>query len=135
MLTARIAITEAEPILAGPPGPATGQDPRWQAIIRVAEFVESEPDELWHFAQRWGASPDPDLRAAIATCLLEHLLEHHFTYLFQRVAAAARADPRFADTFLQCWRFGQTLEPQNAAQLDGLVRDLGGPSITRSGEQ
>ena len=124
MLTARIAISEAELVLAGTPGPSTGEDPRWQAIIRVAAFAETDPDELWQFALRWGSSPDEDLRAAVATCLLEHLLEYHFKYLFPTVAAAARADSTFADTVLRCWKFGQTQESQNASEFDELIRDL-----------
>jgi hypothetical protein len=128
MFTARDAIEEAESILAGPAGPDEGEDPRWQAVIRVAEFAETEPDQLWAFARKWGSSPDPDLRQAVATCLLEHLLEFHFAYLFPKVAAAARQDPLFADTFLGCWEFGQTGEPENAAQFRALMAELGGGS-------
>ena len=118
------AIQEAERILPGKAAPDGESDPRWQAIIRVAQFVDSHPEELWAFARRWGASSDEDLRQAIATCVLEHLLEHHFVSLFPRVANAARADGAMAATTLACWKFGQTAEASNAAQFDALVAEL-----------
>ena len=128
MLKVSDAIRDAEEILPGEPVPDEGNDPRWQAIIRVAEFAETDPEELWGFARRWGSSPDEDLRQAVASCLLEHLLEFHFTELFPRVAAAAREDPLFADTFLGCWDFGQTTEPQNLAQFQALKAELRAPA-------
>ena len=124
MYTAAQAIKQAEAILAANPPPSEDQDLRWSAIIRVAEFAETEPDALWLFARRWGSSRDADLRDAIASCLLEHLLEFHFSYLFPKVEAAAREDPLFADTFLGCWEFGQTGEPANAARFHTLQREL-----------
>jgi hypothetical protein len=90
----------------------------------VAEFVETDPEPLWAFARRWGSSPDPDLRQGISSCLLEHLLQFHFTLIFPRVAVLARKDPLFADTFLGCWVFGQTEEPANRAQFDALKTEL-----------
>jgi hypothetical protein len=122
--TARHAIEQAEQVLAASTAPTDGADVRWSAIIWVAEFAETDPDELWAFALKWGSSPDADLRQAVASCLLEHLLEFHFATLFPKVAAAARTDSRFADTFIGCWEFGQTKEPTNAAQFHALKEEL-----------
>ncbi len=69
------AIRYANSILPGVPAPEGEEDPRWQAIIDVGEFIQSDPEEVWTFLSRWGAHSDPDLRTAIAACLLEHLLE------------------------------------------------------------
>lgn len=118
------AIEQAERVLPSVAANDGEIDPRWQAIIRVAEFVESNPDELWAFAHRWGATSDEDLRQAIATCLLEHLLEHHFAALFPRVADAARADTNFAATTLACWPLGQSAETSNAARFHELRAQL-----------
>lgn len=107
------------------PSPEGAIDPRWQAIIRVGEFVESHPDEVLEFALRWGKHAQRDLRAAIATCVLEHLLEHHFERVFPSVRDAARASRRFADTLSGCWRFGKALEPANARRLNELFTELG----------
>ena len=125
-MTAIEAIAAAETLL---PGQASGErerDPRWQAIIEVAEFIPSHPDEVWKFAARWGCSEDPDLRAAIGTCLVEHLLERHFELVFPRVEKLARADRRFAATLGLCWEFGHSSARPHAAklrQLQGQLRD------------
>src|SRR4051812_13600743 len=96
------AIEAAECILPGQKAPEGEIDPRWQAIIAVGEFVEVEPEAVWSFVGRWGSSPDEDLRTAIATCLLEHLLEHHFDLFMPRVKQAALADRLFGDMVSQC---------------------------------
>jgi hypothetical protein len=80
----RDAIREADALLPGEPVD-DGRDPRWQAIIRVGEFVQSDPEPVWQFVRRWAGHPQEDLRDAIATCLLEHLLEYHFETYFSHV--------------------------------------------------
>jgi hypothetical protein len=71
-----------------------------------------------------GSHEDDDVRAAIATCLLEHLLEYHFALLFARVEEAARANVWFAKTTAQCWKFGEAKEPERAVLFDNLLADL-----------
>ena len=115
------AISEANAILPGIAAREDARDPRWQAIIAVAEFVESDPEPVWAFVARWGTHCDGDLRAAIATCLLEHLLEHHFALVFPRVEDLVRRDPSFSDTFRRCWKFGQSRLPENSARYDRLM--------------
>jgi hypothetical protein len=119
----RRAIASAESILPGRPAPV-GIDPRWQAIIRVADFIQSEPEAVWEFTLRWGKHAQADLRMAVATCLLEHLLEHHFELIFPRVRQVALASRRFADTFQCCWDFGQSEYPKNARRMERLRREL-----------
>ena len=100
------------------------EDRRWQAAIRLGELVHPEPDAVWPVVARWGTSDDSDTRMAIATCVLEHLLEHHFEMLFPRVEQLALADRRFADTVRSCWRFGQSAEAANGARLKALQERL-----------
>jgi hypothetical protein len=123
-MTVTEAIHKAEAILPGTPAPDGQVDPRWQAIIAVAEFIEDEPEAVWSFAERWGQHSDEDLRTAIATCVLEHLLEHHFDLVFPRVARLARSYRQFARAVAMCSRFGETEHPANAAKLDELLREL-----------
>lgn len=118
------AICEAEAILPGMPV-EKGQDPRWQAIIAVGEFIESDPAAVWAFIRRWGGHPQEDLRSAIATCLLEHLLEYHFAVYFPQVEQVALMDLLFGDTFQRCGQFGQALEPGNAERYTALAERLG----------
>jgi hypothetical protein len=121
-MTVMAAIRRANAILPGRPAPDGPMDPRWQAVIAVGEFVESEPEAVWAFVVRWGKHANEDLRSAIATCLLEHLLEYHFDLIFPRVERLVRRSKRFFNTFTRCSKFGQSRMPRNAARFDRLSR-------------
>jgi hypothetical protein len=125
MDTVQEALAAAERLLPGHAAPKDAIDPRWQAIIQVGNFVAEEPEAIWPFVLKWGSHEDDDLRTAIATCLLEHLLEYHFDLLFPRVEAAARIDSLFANMFVQCWKMGEAKEPTRAARFDLLLREIG----------
>jgi len=118
------AISRAEEILPGLAAPEGNENPRWQAIIGVANYIPTNPEEVWHFAARWGQSEDSDLRMAVATCVLEHLLEHHFDLIFPRVEALATRSSQFADTFCSCADFGQAERPGNSQRLEALRNRL-----------
>ena len=120
-MTVHEAIATAERLLPGTAAPDGERDPRWQAIIAVGEHIETHPEEVWMFARRWGASPDKDLRMAVATCLLEHLLEHHFDLLIDRFESATREGRLFADAVSRCWPFGQSADGRRAKRFARLV--------------
>ena len=119
MSDVRTAIADAEALLPGEAAPDGENDPRWQAIIAVSEFIPTDPEPIWQFITRWGAHPDDDLRSAVATCLLEHFLEDHFEY-FPLVEQRAQHDALFAAMFCMCGKFGQSEEPPNASRFDAL---------------
>jgi hypothetical protein len=119
------AIAMAEAVLPGQAAPEGEVDPRWQAIIAVGKFIETEPEAVWSFIDQWGGHRDEDLRMAIATCLLEHLLEHHFDAFIARVEDRARGDALFASTVRSSWTFGQAADPDRAARLDRLIAAVG----------
>jgi hypothetical protein len=103
-MTVQEAIAEAERVLPGVAAPEGQIDPRWQAIIELEWFIETDPEEVWGFIQRWGRHPDEDLRTAIATCLLGDLLESRFDDYFGKIEEAVRADPslrRYLRTLLE----------------------------------
>jgi hypothetical protein len=52
-MTVQEAIARAEAVLPGHVAPEGESDPRWQAVIAVAEFIESDPEAEWSFALRW----------------------------------------------------------------------------------
>jgi hypothetical protein len=118
------AIANAEAVLPGVAALDGEEDPRWQVIIALADFVDDEPDLLWSFVEQWGQPTDEDLQAAIATCLLEHLLESHFDLLFPRVEHLVRSNGCFARTAGMCWKFGEAEHPENAARWKELLREL-----------
>lgn len=117
-------ITDAERILPGKAAPKGAVDDRWQALIRVGDFVQSDPETIWPFVLKWGSHEDEDLRAAVGTILLEHLLEYHFDAIFPRVEAACHANPYFADTLKRCWKLGQANEAERGKLFDALRDSL-----------
>lgn len=117
------AIRKADSLLPGTlvEGP---DDPRWQAIFKVGEHIESHPAAVWKYICRWGNHADEDLRNAIACCLLEHLLIYHFAKYFQRVEALALSDSLFGDMVSICWKFGQSEDPANSKRFDELQQRI-----------
>jgi hypothetical protein len=118
------AISDAEALLSGIASPEGALDPRWKAIIRVANFIPDHPEEVWGFISRWGIRSERDLKSAVATCALEHLLELHFDAYFPKVAALARSNLEFAGTTALCWKLGQAERPANAAAFDALIAEV-----------
>ena len=123
-MNVRDALAAAESLLPGTAATESRSDPRWQAIIAVGEFIEAEPEAVWPFILRWGASSDGDLRNAVSTCLLEHLLEFHFDSFIARIEHGARTDTFFADTVCRCWKFGQSEDADRGARFDRLVASI-----------
>jgi hypothetical protein len=118
------AIERADRILPGKPAPDDQRDPRWQAIIKVGEHIEEHPLEVWRFARKWGVHASWDLRAAVATCLVEHLLEHHYGAIMPLVEDACGRSKRFADAVAMCWAFGQTLRGENQRRFEQLLERI-----------
>jgi hypothetical protein len=103
---------------------ARSEETRWQATIALGEFVYLQPEDIWPLVLKHGSRGLGDARMAIATCVLEHILEHHFDAFFPRVAEAARSSRWFANTTCSCWQMGQAAFPQNARKWKKLMREL-----------
>jgi hypothetical protein len=123
-MTIHEAIARANEILPGTPAAEGMKDERWQRIIDVGHYIKDEPEAVWTFVTRWGSATNPDLRDAIATCLLEHLLQHHFELIFPRVELRVHGDSVFADTFKRCWKLGEAELPANAVRFEELKARL-----------
>lgn len=118
------AIEEAEAILPGTPGTDGAPDERWQAIIRIGNYVGSHPMQVWRFAAKWGRHPQLDLRQAIATVLLEHLLEHHFELIFQLACEEARKSKRFRQTLQMSGMPLTHTSPDHRAKFDEFLQSF-----------
>jgi hypothetical protein len=103
----------ASRILPGVPADDSEICPRWQVIIALGDFISSEPEPIWEFVSKWGAFPDKDLQTAVACCLLEHLLEHHFERFIDRIEQRADECEVFRETLSGCWELGKTELPGN----------------------
>ena len=100
-------------------------DRRWQGAILVGEFCESHPELVWPVVLRWGCSRRADTRTAVACCILEHLLEHHFSLYFERVTTAVLAGhPLLGDTVSSCWLFGQSATAAHNRRFHAFTRTL-----------
>jgi hypothetical protein len=124
-IAVKLAIENAEKLLHGVPVPEGEIDPRWQAIIKVADYIETEPHEVWCFIKNWGKHANEDVRTAVATCLLEHLLEYFFEEYFPLVKESCYKSKRFALTFQMCSQFGRAKLPKNSKAFNKLQRGLG----------
>ena len=94
------------------------EDTRWQAAIALGAFSETCPEAIWPLVEKWGSCLDEDVRAAIATCVLEHILEAHFEPFFGRVERLIQQkNILFADTFSECWQFGEAKLPGNSVRF------------------
>jgi hypothetical protein len=91
-------------------------------IMRIEDFVETQPEAVWPFVRRWGKHSNTNLGSAIGILLLERLLEHHFDLIFPSVEGEVRTSKRFKDTLRRCWKLGQAKYPRNAAKIDRLLR-------------
>lgn len=104
---------------------------RWQATIVVGEFIQTHPAVVWEVVCEHGDSPDEDLRDAIATCLVEHLLEYHFDWVLPKLRKRITAGHRMlANTLRRSWPMGAA--EARWSQFDQLLIDVGerdGPSI------
>jgi hypothetical protein len=79
-------------------------DCRWQALIVIGESLAIQPEEVWRVVLTYGDSEDSDLRAGVATVLLEHLLEDWFDDYFPKLRGELlRGSARFAETVATCW--------------------------------
>ena len=77
--------------------PEQDNDVRWQAAIVIGEFIDTAPDRVWDVIVKFGDSADPDMRTAIGTVLLEHLLQRHGPRFRPLVEQLAHRSPRFAE--------------------------------------
>lgn len=101
------------------------EDERWQAAIAQGEHCETDPAFIWPVVVQWGRCEDEDTRTAIATCVLEHILEHHFDTYFPKVQEIVSSGNRaFAETFSLCWKFGQSEWPENSKRFDLLQKEV-----------
>lgn len=100
---------------------------RWAAAEAAGEIVLEWPQDAWDIVLQFGSSEDADVRAAIATCVLEHLLEHYFQEYFPQLGERISAgDILLFDTFRTCWKFGQSKLSLNSNRWDALLEKVFG---------
>lgn len=94
----------------------------WNAAEIMGEYAEHHPSAIWCLTLIHASSADTEVRQAIATCVLEHILEYHFDTFFDLIENAIQGgDERLRDTLKICWKFGQADLPKNRNRWDRLI--------------
>jgi hypothetical protein len=83
------------------------------AFWTLNDMVRDEPEEAWPIIRALIERAEHDDLGYIAAGPLEDLLHHHFDAFFDRVAAEARTNPRFAKAIRGVYNF----EPRYAALI------------------
>jgi hypothetical protein len=109
----------ARSLVADPDDPC-----RWQALMVVGQFAERRASAVWPVVLEHGASASADTRSAVATTLLEPILEHHYEKYFPVLKAAVEGgDARLTDTLRRCWMFGGA--KRHSREVDRLLGSVG----------
>lgn len=94
---------------------------RWDAAVAAGELIADRPQDVWSIVKKYGSIDNPDLRTAVATCILEHLLQHHFDDYFPLLEKEIEGgNLLLGETFSECWKFGESDLPQNSVLWDEL---------------
>src|SRR6185369_15327244 len=99
------------------------ENDRWAGAADLGEYAFARPEQAWPLVVEFGSSSVEDTRAAIATCVLEHILEHHFDTYFPLLVSEIeqRNNHSLADTLSFCSKFGQAREFSRATLWDSLL--------------
>jgi hypothetical protein len=76
---------------------------RWQSLIIIGEFLDKYPNDIFNLIVKYGSSKDEDMRTAVATILLEHLLEKDFKKYFSLYKNISKDNSYLLDTLSKCW--------------------------------
>lgn len=94
----------------------------WKGAELLGEHAEHNPDAIWSLVVKHGSATSPEVREAIATCVLEHILEHHFEPYFSDIESRVNAgDNSLLQTLALCWKLGQAEVPENSCRWDKLI--------------
>lgn len=96
---------------------------RWEAASHLADYIEDASSDVWKLVLEHGSSEDEDMRSAIATCVLEHLLEMSFDRYFSLLELEiGKGNRNLMKTLKLCWKFGESERSSNSDRWDELIR-------------
>jgi hypothetical protein len=101
-------------------------DVRNRAVCSLNPFLKTFPDDVWSIIEKYSNSPDREMRAAIACCLLEHIFEEDFRKYFGKVKKiihkGGTKGRRMLDTLDTCWYFDNETEAKALAYSRSMGR-------------
>ena len=81
---------------------------RWQAAIVLSEFIPTKADAVLDVVLKSAGLFDEDFQQGAGTVLLEHLLEHNFDNVMNRIRQRVDVGDRQILGVLECcWPFGE----------------------------
>jgi hypothetical protein len=94
---------------------------RWRVSAGILQrYAEDYPGKIWPLIVRLGASRSVDLRWAVAVCMVELLLEHHYAQYFPKVKALIEAgDRKMLDMLAMSYHVGQAAK--HLDEIDALL--------------
>ena len=98
----------------------------WQIAADSWDDATERPDDAWPHMIEALAVADDDSIGAIATCILEHILEHDFSYFDRVEQEIATGNIKMRRAFLLCSRFGHSKLPESEQRWNKLVASLQG---------
>jgi hypothetical protein len=100
---------------------ANRHDDVWRLAADLSDVAISRPSEIWLAFLEALDFADDESRMALATNLLEHMVQEDFTF-FDRIESEIKGgNRRLALALTSCWKFGAANEPENAKRWDELV--------------
>jgi hypothetical protein len=98
-------------------------DAIWQAAIDLSEHIPDDHAFVLHQTlEATQAASHADTFAAIACCLLEHLLEHDFAAFDQIETDVQRGNTKLLYALAYARKMGCSKLPDNAARWDALTK-------------
>lgn len=96
---------------------------RRKAAVDLAEHAENFPELVWPLVVKYGSSKDGNLRVAIATCVLDRVLQFHFDEYFPKAEELVlEGNPEFREALNCCWKYGLSEDELNASRWEKLLK-------------
>jgi hypothetical protein len=97
-------------------------DEIWQEAIRLAEYLDREPDRVFAIAMKaLSIAREADTLDALATCIIEHILERNFSYFDHIEKEINRGNGRMIYALAMCRKFGESRNDVNAQRWEDLL--------------
>src|SRR5882724_11959274 len=86
---------------------SSDESQRWTAASAAGDLIPTKPRSVWNLILKYGSYSNEDVRSAVASCMLEHLLESNFEEYFPLLKTQIiEGNILLTDTFRRCWKFG-----------------------------
>jgi len=94
----------------------------WQEAINLAESIDTDADEVFAIiSQALSKTRHGDTIAALATCVIEHILERDFAYFDQIEREINKGNGRMLYALASCRKFGESKRDENSRRWDALL--------------